>query len=109
MRPKAFLKSKLESFLAQRGYALSRISPVPRVSSTIARLRPQSVGLELLRLGGESDGGYLVPDDLDDLSACFSPGVSDVADFELSLADGYGVRCHLADASVDGPPLSIPS
>ena len=37
---------------------------------------------ELIRIGGSKDGGYLVPNDLSGIQACFSPGVSDLADFK---------------------------
>ena len=30
---------------------------------------------ELVRLGGNNDGGYLLPNDLEGITACFSPGV----------------------------------
>ena len=37
---------------------------------------------KLIRLGGRGDGAYLLPDDLQDIQACFSPGVSDSKLFE---------------------------
>jgi hypothetical protein len=61
-------------------------------------------GLPLIRIGAERDGGYLIPDDLGGVAACFSPGVSAVADFELQLT-ALGIPCFLTDASVDGPPV----
>ncbi len=64
-------------------------------------------GLPMIRLGGDGDGGYVIPDDLDGLAACFSPGVSDVADFELGLAE-RGVPSFMADASVEGSPSQHP-
>jgi hypothetical protein len=39
----------------------------------------------MIRLGREADGGYLVPDDLSGIVACFSPGVDVIAAFELDL------------------------
>lgn len=68
------------------------------------QIRPINSGHELIRLGGESDGGYLVPDDLEGIGACFSPGVSDVANFELALAR-RGIRSYLADYSVESAPV----
>ena len=64
-------------------------------------------GLPMIRLGGDGEGGYVLPDDLDDLAACFSPGVSTVADFDLSLAE-RGVPSFMADASVSGSPVDHP-
>ncbi len=70
-------------------------------------VHPKQTNHDLIRLGGDSDGGYLVPDDLEGISACFSPGVSSVADFELAMAD-RGIRCFLADYSVDQAPVQNP-
>jgi hypothetical protein len=50
------------------------------------------------------DGGYLIPDDIDNIEVCFSPGVGKIADFELDLAS-RGIKCFLADYSVDSPPI----
>ena len=70
-------------------------------------VQPVATNHPLIRLGCEGDGGYLVPDDLEGIAACFSPGVSTVADFELSLAE-RGIPCYLADYSVDQAPLQHP-
>jgi hypothetical protein len=64
-------------------------------------------GHSLVRVGGSGDGGYLVPDDLDGIEACFSPGVANTATFELEMAR-RGITSFLADYSVDGPPESHP-
>ena len=92
---------------ARRGFHVSRFSTEPEIRGLIKLLSPLDTGIPLLRLGGDHDGGYVVPDDLAGIDCCFSPGVSDVADFELSLAN-RGIRCFLADASVAGPPCSHP-
>ena len=73
----------------------------------ITKLAPQDCGLELIRIGGPGDGGYLVPDDLDGIEYCFSPGVNTISDFENELAD-RGIRCFLADYSVEAPAILRP-
>lgn len=73
----------------------------------LSMLKPKSTDHNLIRVGGDSDGGYLVPDDLDGIDGCFSPGVSEIANFELELAE-RGIPCFLADYSVSGPPISHP-
>lgn len=70
-------------------------------------LSPIETEHQLVRIGGVADGGYLVPDDLIGINAVFSPGVADTADFESAFAS-RGVRCFLADYSVDAPPISSP-
>lgn len=68
-------------------------------------VRPSGATKELVRIGGSGDGGYLVPDDLDGIAACFSPGVATTAKFELEFAR-RGIKCFLADASMEKPPVS---
>lgn len=68
----------------------------------IDALRPLATEHPLTRLGPAGDGGYLVPDDLEGLTACFSPGVSTSSGFELACAE-RGMKVYLADHSVDGP------
>jgi Methyltransferase FkbM domain len=77
------------------------------VLSLIRKLRPQDCGIKLRRAGGGRDGGYLIPDDLDGIEYCFSPGVSTASRFEDNLAD-MRIRSFLADYSVDAPPVNRP-
>ncbi len=63
--------------------------------------------MELVRIGRQGDGGYLVPADLDGIEYCFSPGVGNSCDFENHLAD-LGIKSFLADGSVEAPPFVRP-
>lgn len=82
-----------------------RLSTPDQILEAISLLRPVGTQHDLIRLGSEGDGGYLVPDDLEGITACFSPGVFDNASFELDMATRYQVPCHMADYSVDRAPL----
>lgn len=75
--------------------------------SLVSGLRIVPTDKALIRVGPDKDGGYLLPDDFEDISHCFSPGVSDCSDFELSLAE-RGMDVYLADRSVDGPAVQHP-
>lgn len=77
------------------------------VVGLINKLKPQDCGIELIRIGAAGDGGYLVPDDLEEIEYCFSPGVNTISDFESQLAD-RGIKSFLADYSVDTPPITRP-
>ena len=77
------------------------------VLGLIRKLRPLDCGKQLIRIGGEGDGGYLVPDDLDGIEYCFSPGVNTISNFENQLAD-RGIKSFLADYSVEMPPVIRP-
>lgn len=41
------------------------------IEKLISKLAPVDCGKQLIRLGLKGDGGYLVPDDLDSIVACF--------------------------------------
>jgi hypothetical protein len=66
--------------------------------------RPIQTEFELVRVGPQYDGGYLIPNDLQDLVACFSPGVGDIVGFELDML-ARGIPCYLLDASVRENPI----
>jgi hypothetical protein len=74
-----------------------------QLNDLLVALYPVKTNFELVRIGGNNDGGYLIPNDLEDITACFSPGVDVTASFEKDLLE-RGIKSHLADASVDGPP-----
>ncbi|MCB1774577.1 MAG: FkbM family methyltransferase [Gammaproteobacteria bacterium] len=76
-----------------------------RLRSLVDAMCVTPTGQDLIRIGPEGDGGYLLPDDLDGIGTCFSPGVADCSDFELELAN-RGMRVYLADRSVDGPAVA---
>jgi hypothetical protein len=99
------MKMLVIRMLAKLGISVARCVDVQFVRHLIERMRPVSTDKGLIRIGGDGDGGYLVPDDLDGIVACFSPGVGTIATFETALV-ARGVPCYLADASVAGPPTA---
>jgi len=72
--------------LMRSGVLVESCTKQDDLKNLINRIRPIKTGIDLLRVGGTADGGYLLPDDLAGISACFSPGVSDVAHFETELS-----------------------
>jgi hypothetical protein len=87
------------------GFAVAKRTDMMAVDKLITRLHPIRTQYPLIRLGDVGDGGYLVPDDLNDIAACFSPGVDNRASFETSLIE-RGIPCFLADASVSAAPIN---
>lgn len=96
--------TRLDKYINRNRFSTRRASEA-EVLALIAKLKPVDCGIELIRIGGDRDGGYLVPDDLDGIEYCFSPGVSTIADFENQLAD-RGIHSFLADYSVEAPPIA---
>ncbi len=73
-----------------------------KVLSVIEKMHPYQTDKKLIRVGPNYDGGYLVPDDLEGIETCFSPGVGPSSAFEISCAN-LGMEIYLADKSVNGP------
>ena len=93
--------------LYPHGVYVDQATPLERLQQLAHALRPVQTRFPLLRIGSAHDGGYLVPDDLNGISACFSPGVEVNSSFELDLLQKAGIGSHLADYSVDGPPANF--
>ncbi len=77
------------------------------VKSFLEKLHPINPGKELIRIGPNKDGGYLLPDDLEGITACFSPGVDIESRFELDLAE-RGMEIYMADFSIEKPRIDHP-
>lgn len=90
------------------GLFVTRRTKPTDVMALVAALRPVPCGRPLVRLGPAADGGYLVPDDLAGIVACFSPGVDRECRFEVDCAS-RGMRVFMADRSVAGPPIEHPA
>lgn len=89
------------------GYSLTRQVRTADVLRLIHRLRARECGHPLIRIGAAHDGGYLIPDDLEGIEYCFSPGVNTTAAFEDQLAT-RNIKSFLADYSVSAPPVLRP-
>ena len=72
------------------------------INEFIRSLHPYETDKKLIRMGGKGDGGYLIPNDLEGITSCFSPGVGLLSNFELECAN-RGMEVYLADHTVDGP------
>src|ERR1700743_3682866 len=101
------LKRQIEKFIADRGFTLANSKKPNAVKDLLQHLYPVTTRFDLTRLGQPSDGGYLIPNDLDGLVGCFSPGGDFKSSFEAELA-AKAIPCYLADASVDGPAAFHP-
>ena len=103
MKPREFINK----YLLGGRTRLVKGTPKADIARFLSGVFPISTEHPLIRIGGNSDGGYLVPDDLVDTRTCFSPGVSNSSRFEEALAS-RGIRSFMADYSVEGPPAENP-
>ena len=94
----------LQQLLAALRASMSVGVSAKELQESLLLIQPKPSPRELTRIGGPTDGGYLIPDDLDNVVASFSPGVAESAAFELALAE-RGIRSFMADYSVDKSPV----
>jgi hypothetical protein len=103
---KKILKNKLRHFFLNKGIILQRATDKSNVLKLLEDLYPIRSEFELIRLGPNGDGGYLTPNDLEGIEACFSPGVDKISGFELDCLK-YKMKVFMADKSVEMPNLDI--
>jgi hypothetical protein len=87
------------------GISVAKQTDSGAVRDLVRQLHPLVTEHRLIRMGSRGDGGYLIPDDLEGVVACFSPGVDNRASFEASVIE-RGIPCFLADASVERSPIN---
>lgn len=83
-------------------------STVEDIVNIISIMKPKPSPYPLIRVGGDEDGGYLLPNDLTNVRACFSPGVNNKKAFEDELVNLYGIKCHMCDKSSDSSRFKTP-
>jgi hypothetical protein len=98
------LEHSLKSFIGKLGFSLFRIPKNDDLQNFFDQIIPVTTEHKLIRLGNKNDGGYLIPDDLDGITSCFSPGVGYTSNFEVDLTK-KNIKCFLADFSVTSPPI----
>jgi hypothetical protein len=98
------VEDRIRSFLLKKRIRVVKTTRPAALAEFFSSIRPVATDHALIRIGGDGDGGYLLPDDLEGIDVCFSPGVSDVANFEEELIR-RNIKSYLADHSVDGPPV----
>jgi hypothetical protein len=77
-------------------------------STELEILIPKKCPYDLIRIGGNRDGAYLVPSDLQGIAKCFSPGVNNYKYFEDELSLVFGIQCYMCDYSSDESNFATP-
>lgn len=100
------VRRAIERVFADR-ISVGKATKPDAILGLLDRLKPVPMRGELKRFGAAGDGGYLMPDDLDGVTACVSPGVAGECGFDEEMAS-RGMDVLMADASVSGPPIPHP-
>jgi hypothetical protein len=92
---KSFIKNfLLKIYIYIYGYSNDKII------NFLKKIKIIDSGNELIRIGTTADGGYLLPNILDEIDYCFSPGVGNSTSFEDHLLK-YNIKSFLADGTID--------
>lgn len=95
---------RTQSLFGLLGFQLARTLSASEADELFRGLCPWEIDGNLVRIGPEGDGGYVLWDDPVTPDALLSAGVASESGFELDYAE-RGVSCFLADGTVDGPPV----
>lgn len=101
------IKQAIKKILISKGKNISNIFfDKEKFQVFFNMIRPIHGGYSLIRAGSLNDGGYLIPDDLNGIKYCFSPGVNDNSTFEDFLCQNYNIECYMCDNSVESPSIN---
>lgn len=65
--------------------------------SSLKYMVPSGCSHDFVRIGSMHNGSYLLPDILESVEACFSPGIGSVHAFEDQLANEYKIPSYMCD------------
>lgn len=108
MKPRDFIGRYLIDFLKPFKVFPTKLTDKSDLIDFIPRLYPYQSNVDLIRIGGSGDGGYLIPNDLEGIQYCVSPGVGELSYFENDCAN-LGMKVLMADYSVEGPKINHPN
>ena len=100
------IKKKLRAltrFFSFLGYEFRRSTPPNQFLGLVQDLWPLESNFELFRIGGETDGAYLIPNCLEGNEVLISPGVGASTSFERDLFQKFGINSILIDSTVSSP------
>jgi hypothetical protein len=80
---------------------ISKLKSNLNLKNFIKRFNQNYINCDLVRIGGGDDGGYLLPNNLDEIKYCFSLGVGGSINFEKELSTLYDIKSFMADGSDD--------
>ena len=107
MRPKVpdSAKKKLLSLGINLSYDDWRygLTPTQALATELVKLKPIVNGYSLIRVGGRSDGSYVVPDDFEGIDGQISPGYGNLSLFEDDLFYRRQIPSYIIDPEI---PLS---
>ena len=67
------------------------------ISRVLKKLLPYTIDQDLIRLGDQNDGGYLIPNDIEGIKKNYSAGIGNLSKFERDLQEKYSIKSYMLD------------
>lgn len=92
--------------IRKRGIVVETAVDANRILGLINKLKPIQTQYELMRVGHDREGGYLIPDDIVGIATCFSAcsSIDSSVAFEQDLHESFGINSHLVNFSMEEVP-----
>ena len=103
---KKLLRTFNTMMLSRYNHAFFETVEHSKILNLINDIKAHELGYNLIRIGPRGDGGYLIPNLIKNIDACFSPGVGKIYGFERDLLE-KGIRVFMADKTVPKPNLEF--
>lgn len=78
----------------------NRMTPLKKQLNFLELITPEDSKVKILKIGGEGDGSYFVPDDLKGIAECISPGFGNISKFEDELYAKYMIPSLIIDPEI---------
>lgn len=85
------------------GFNIDKSVSETAIRDLLDLLKVKDLNISSIRIGSQNDGGYVVPNVLDNIRYCFSFGISDNCELESQMAD-YGMEVFAIDGSIESLP-----
>lgn len=82
-----------------KNFSLERLVPPIEIIDLFSLLKPLEDQFEILRFGESGDGSYLIPNDLEGIELCISPGYGHLMNFENALLE-IGIPSLIVDKTL---------
>jgi hypothetical protein len=94
------IKHYLKNFFFSLGINVTKKTEVDKIEKFFKKFQAYNLGYDLIRIGPPNDGGYLIPNILNIITSCLSPGVGHTSSFEKDLLE-QGIKSYLLDHTID--------
>ena len=94
------LNIKFLEFFTKKNILFEFSTSLKQIINFFQKIMPVDNGYELIRVGSSGDGGYLVPNDLEGIAVCISPGFGKLSEFEKAL-NSHNIGSIIVDQEIE--------